>query len=150
MTLQELRDQVASESADIRVVLQELDEVRREAEGGPITSAIRNGGAALIAQCYTGIENILKRVAKYSSRSLPRGSDWHAELPTLFSVRSGGFIGEKLLEHLALMRRFRHVVHHGYGFKLHWESVQVAMNESRQTVEDVDAHLQSLDGQAGR
>jgi uncharacterized protein YutE (UPF0331/DUF86 family) len=54
----------------------------------------------------------------------------------MFKINSGGFIDEKLFEQLALMRRFRHVVHHGYGFKLSWESIQTAMKESREIVED--------------
>jgi len=146
--LQGLRNDIALEIVDIRMVLKELDEVLRDAENGPVTPAIRNGGAALVAQCYSGIENILKRIAKYGPKSLPNGPDWHIELLTMFSADSGGFLDQNLIEKLTRMRKFRHVVHHGYGFKLHWESVHVAMNESRHTVEDfinaADAHIQSL------
>lgn len=81
--------------------------------------------SAFLAQFYNGIENILKRFSRFFNKPFPKGADWHItlfrsfceppeeKLPLLFS--------KELEAKLASFRKFRHVVHHGYGFKLDWE-----------------------------
>jgi len=51
-------------------------------------------------------------------------------LPPLFD--------ESLASELAAYRKFRHVVHHGYGFQLEWER----MEEGIRRVENVFARFQ--------
>ena len=47
---------------------------------------------------------------------------------------------------LGAYRRFRHVVHHGYGFELEWERMQEGMQKVRSVFErfraQVEAYLQ--------
>src|SRR3989339_100365 len=138
MTLHELRSEVEAETADLRTVLSEIDQVLAEASVSGDSAAVRNGSAALVAQCYRGMENILKRIAKFQAKPIPSGADWHVALGMIYTVRDDnpdGFIQGSLLEKLTVMRRFRHVVHHGYGFKLHWGTIQVAAQEARGVVD---------------
>ena len=40
----------------------------------------KTAAAAFLAQFYTGIENILKRICRFRSVLIPRGDTWHVEL----------------------------------------------------------------------
>jgi hypothetical protein len=81
----------------------------------------KTAAAAFLAQFYGGIENILKRIHRYHGIPMPTGESWHADVfkrfcsppyavfPVLFD--------DELAAKLAPFRKFRHVVHHGYGFQ---------------------------------
>lgn len=83
---------------------------------------------AFMAQFYSGVENILKRICRFHGVELPKGDAWHLELfewfckpahsslPTLFD--------EELAKHVAAYRRFRHVVRHSYGLQLDWSRME--------------------------
>ncbi|MBL8027982.1 MAG: hypothetical protein JNL74_16295 [Fibrobacteres bacterium] len=145
MTLQELHKEIETANTELGSVLSELDEVMKESLISGDTPAIRNGGASLVAQCYSGIENILKRVAIFRDKKIPSGYDWHISLVKLFqtsdSLNSDSFVNDELFSKLNLMRKFRHVAHHGYGFKLNWQTVKTAAIE---TPEIVDTFMKSL------
>jgi len=75
-----------------------------------------------------GVENILKRIARFHGVELPHGERWHvklfeqfcpppaAPLPVLFS-------GE-LIRAMDAYRRFRHVIHHAYERDLDYEKMR--------------------------
>ncbi|MBU2055161.1 MAG: hypothetical protein KKC25_09320 [Proteobacteria bacterium] len=56
---------------------------------------------------------------------MPSGEIWHVELFRRFCAPSFPSLpvlfDESLSSDLAPYRKFRHVVHHGYGFQLDWE-----------------------------
>jgi hypothetical protein len=87
---------------------------------------IRDLAAAglFLANFYNGIENVLKRICRFHNIELPADSDWHVELAKLFCdpPREGLplLLDVELADQLAPYRQFRHVVHHGYGFRLRW------------------------------
>lgn len=81
--------------------------------------------ASFIAQFYNGIENIMKRIMKINGRALPKGENWHAELFNLFVGQGAPGFPVLFSEQEALvfkkLRKFRHIVYHGYSFRLEYE-----------------------------
>ena len=71
------------------------------------------------------IENILKRISRFYSVALPSGDMWHIDLFRRFCEPSlpplPVLFDDSLSSALAVYRKFRHVVHHGYGFQLDWD-----------------------------
>ena len=127
MTSEELREEVSIELENIETVLRELSILHEDAKGREVSVLEKTAASAFLAQYYSGIENILKRISRYRNVPLPSGEIWHVELfrrfceppfpslPVLFD--------ESLSSALAPYREFRHVVHHGYGFQLDWERI---------------------------
>jgi hypothetical protein len=86
---------------------------------------VRAALSSFIAQFYNGVENILKRIVKFKGMNLPKGENWHIELFNYFCEPN--LIGlpllfyEKESIHFKKLRKFRHIVYHGYSFRLEWE-----------------------------
>lgn len=101
----------------------------------------KTAAAAFLAQFYTGIENILKRISRYHGVPLPSGETWHVDLFQRFCSPSHPdlpeLFDETLGTALAPYRRFRHVAFHGYGFQLDWGR----MLEGVANVQDVFTRL---------
>jgi hypothetical protein len=124
MTVEDLREEINIELENIVRTLEELSALQRDTEGREPTIREKTAAAAFLAQFYNGIENILKRISHYHAVPLPAGDTWHIELfkcfcdppypplPSLFD--------SSLASEMAPYRKFRHVVHHGYGFQLDW------------------------------
>lgn len=99
----------------------------------------RGAAAMVIHQCYTGIENVLKRTARIIDKRLPEGGAWHMELLRQVSmatdqrpaVVSGG-MHARLIECLGV----RHIARTLYGFALDWERLRVHVEGLPQLVED--------------
>jgi hypothetical protein len=103
----------------------------------------KTAAAAFLAQFYTDIENILKRISRYHGVPLPSGETWHVDLFQRFCSPSHPdlpeLFDEALASALAPYRRFRHVAFHGYGFQLDWDR----MSEGVATVQDVFTRLEA-------
>ena len=84
--------------------------------------------AAFLAQFYTGIENILKRISYFHNVALPDGEGWHVELFQRFSSPGQSplptLFDPEFATSLAPYRRFRHVALHSYGFDLQWDKMK--------------------------
>lgn len=137
MTKTELLEELNIELELIETILLELKSLKEDVKGKEPTLRDKTAAAAFLAQFYGGIENILKRICRYQAVTLPAGDAWHIELfrrfcepayaplPVLFDVT--------LAAAMAPYRKFRHVVHHGYGFQLDW----ARMVEGIEQLEDV-------------
>ena len=126
MLLSELRQEIAIEANSIRQTLADLAIALQEAGGNPLSATQRTAAAAYMAQCYTGVENVLKRILRYCDVRLPTGGDWHIALLKLFRIGARqvpSLIDDTLFAALSDLRRFRHVVIHRYGFTLDSETV---------------------------
>jgi hypothetical protein len=103
----------------------------------------KTAAAAFLAQFYSGIENILKRISRYHNVPLPTGETWHVDLFQRFCPPSYPdlpvLFDEDLASALAPYRRFRHVAFHGYGFQLDWSR----MAEGVANVQDVFSQLKA-------
>jgi hypothetical protein len=125
MTSDELKEEIAIEIENIETVLRELSILYEEAKGREVSVREKTAASAFLAQFYSGIENILKRISRYSNVPLPTGENWHVELFRRFCAPPSNSLpvlfDESLSSELAPYRKFRHVVYHGYGFQLDWE-----------------------------
>jgi len=97
--------------------------------------AIREKTAAgtFLAEFYSGIENILKRISIFLNCSPKQGPTWHLELFSQFcsplSSSDIPLFDESLASALIPYRKFRHVVHHAYGFQLEWNRMKEGIDE---------------------
>jgi hypothetical protein len=133
MTAEELKAEIAIEFDALQQVVNELAALRRDVAGREPTVREKTAAAAFLAQFYSGIENILKRLNRFHRFELPAGESWHLDLfkrfcppgqpplPTLFD--------EALARQLGPFRRFRHVVHHGYGFQIEWDRMREGLDQ---------------------
>ncbi|MEW6215112.1 MAG: hypothetical protein AB1478_07930 [Nitrospirota bacterium] len=131
MTVEDLHDEINIELESIEATLRELSSLQNDIDDRDPTVREKTAAASFMAQFYSGIENILKRISRFQSVPLPTGETWHIELFNRFCTPS--FKGLPILfdESLALslspFRKFRHVVFHGYGFQLDWERMKEGM-----------------------
>jgi len=120
----EVRDEIVIELESMELIVNELQALLRDLKKREPTIREKTAAAAFLSQFYNGIENILKRISRYHSISLPEGETWHVELFKRFSspAYSGlpELFDEELAATLAPYRRFRHVTFHSYGFNLDW------------------------------
>jgi hypothetical protein len=78
--------------------------------------------AQTICNVYNWIEDVIASIAANIDGDVPKGENWHRELldqmtAPLADVRPS-VIDAKLRMELDELRRFRHVVRHGYGARL--------------------------------
>ncbi len=96
-------------------------------------ATLRNRAAAAnFAQSfYSGVENILKRTSKYCGVALPKSEQWHSELAERFTTEHHQSYQLPLLltpditAPITILRRFRHVIMHGYAMNLDWERMSL-------------------------
>lgn len=97
---------------------------------------VRDVAAAglFLSNFYNGIENILRRLCHFYDVEVPTGETWHIELVRSFCQppRQGlpGLFDDCLALDLAPFRRFRHVIHHGYGAQLRWQDMRPGVREA--------------------
>jgi hypothetical protein len=137
MTEKELFEEISIELEQIETVLRELNSLHDDVKGREPTVREKTAASSFLAQFYGGIENILKRIGRFNRVNLPKGDTWHVDLfkqycspphktlPLIFD--------EALAADMAPYRKFRHIVHHGYGFELDW----LRMQEGIEKIEDV-------------
>ncbi|MEW6218939.1 MAG: hypothetical protein AB1634_05305 [Thermodesulfobacteriota bacterium] len=124
MTWADLAEEIAIELELMQVTIQELSDLAEDAGDREPSIRDRTAAAAFLAQFYNGVENILKRTSRFHGVPLPTGETWHAELLKRFSAPGYAnlpiLLDHELLIKLSGYRKFRHVVHHGYGFQIEW------------------------------
>lgn len=125
MNIDDLKEEIGIESGLIDETINELLSLKKDIGDREPTVRERTAAAAFLAQWYNGVENILKRLYRYYNIAIPVGDNWHIELVkgVSESPREGLplLINHELFTDLAPFRKFRHVVHHGYGFQLEWD-----------------------------
>jgi hypothetical protein len=80
VTAEELKAEIAIEFDLLQQVVSELEALRRDVTGREPTVREKTAAAAFLAQFYSGIENILKRLSRFHGVLLPFGENWHLEL----------------------------------------------------------------------
>ena len=136
MTSDELIEEIRIELENIEIVLKELACLYEDVKSSEVSLRNKTAAAAFHAQFYGGIENILKRISRFYGVSLPSGNLWHVKLFRRFCkppLEPLPLLFDKALsEDLAPYRKFRHVVHHGYGFQLDWDRMQEGIERSHE------------------
>jgi hypothetical protein len=128
MKPEELKEETSIELELMEATVQELLALQQDVTGREPTVREKTAAAAFMAQFYSGVENILKRISRFHSVPLPTGDTWHVDLFKRFCSPPyeplPALFDEALESALAPYRRFRHVVHHGYGFQLDWNRMK--------------------------
>ncbi len=110
--------EVSIEQEYIRETLDVLQEALSRPEKDVIEwSAI----GACLHHCYTGMENMLKRILKFQQVLLSRSASSHKDL--LDVAIQQGIISAELSERLDVYRGFRHFFVHAYGVLLREEEL---------------------------
>jgi uncharacterized protein YutE (UPF0331/DUF86 family) len=111
--MDELLQDIAAEKERIDDTLAALTKTLRRKRRGFVELAAM---ATCLHNCYSGMENLLKRVFKYFQIPLPDSATSHKDLLDLAVER--GIISQELSEALDEYRAFRHFFVHGYGIAL--------------------------------
>jgi hypothetical protein len=124
MRLTDLAQEIDIEFESMQFTVNELAALRHDIADREPTIRELAAAALFLANFYSGVENVLKRIGRFHRVEVPVGSDWHLELLRSFGdpPREGlpFILNEELVNDLGPFRQFRHVVHHGYGFRLRW------------------------------
>jgi hypothetical protein len=91
---------------------------------------------AVFQNCYNGIENIFKQCCKYHAVTLPTSENWHVTLmqwfcdtePRTFATLPI-LVPPPLRGNMTKLRKFRHVIMHGYSFTLDTDLVYTALTD---------------------
>ncbi len=155
MSASELTEEVRLELRQMERVVQELEALDADVGKGPGTLREEAAAGQFLASFYMGVENVLKRMARYHQVELPRSEQSHVELFRWFCPTTQHrpplpvLFPELLASEMKAYRRFRHVVHHAYGIELKWErmvegiqNVRPVFDRFRRQVEDVLADLE--------
>ena len=125
MNPERLKLEILIELKEMSIVIDDINLLMKETDLTTPSNIQKAATSSLVAQFYTGIENILKRISKYYNFNIPKSDNWHIELferfcepnelnlPVLFD----NFLREELVNY----RKFRHFVFHGYSNKITWE-----------------------------
>jgi hypothetical protein len=137
MSVDSLREEVLIEVERLASTVHELQVLSQDLAGCEPTLREKAAAAVFLAQFYTGIENILKRICHFMQVPLPGGETWHVELFKRFCDPSYAplpvLFDNVLAASLAPFRKFRHVVYHGYAIELDW----LRMREGIEGIADV-------------
>lgn len=135
----ELAEQVDIEFEAIQLTLDEIASLRKNVSGHEPTVRELAAAGLFLANFYNGIENVLKRICRFHEIDIPASSNWHVELVKAFCdpPREGlpMLLDHQLADDLAPFRQFRHVVHHGYGFRLSWPHRRIVEQRGWLTLE---------------
>ena len=148
MTLEILQEEISIELELMAKIVHEVSSLCLDVSGRQPTVREKTAAAAFLAQFYGGIENILKRIHRFYKLPLPEGNTWHLDLFNRF-CHSGHAMLPVLFDHnlasaLAPLRKFRHVVHHGYGFQIEWDMMSEGLNSLKTVFAEVSLALKSF------
>jgi len=131
MNAEELRNEIDIECEYLETLVQEVASLCADVEEREPTVRERTAAGAFLAQFYGGVENILKRIHRYYNLPLPTGDTWHVDLFKRFCSPGFGklpvLFNTELATSLAPFRKFRHVMHHGYGFQIEWSMMLMGL-----------------------
>lgn len=107
--------------------------------------------AAMLHSFFTGIENVLKRIALHLDGGVPAGQAWHSRLLECMAEPTGqraAVISIALRDTLRGYLAFRHMFRHAYSFDIHWSRmaplVKACDHTLRRFEEELDAFVRSL------
>ncbi len=143
MNIDSLREEISIQLEYLDATVDEIKALQIDLESRQPTVRELAASAKFLADFYTGIENILKRICRCCDVEMPTGDDWHAELfarfcrPTFENLPV--VFDDDRRKSFAKYRQFRHVVRQGYTMQLDWE----LMAEGLENIGDVYAAFKS-------
>jgi len=136
----------------VGVGLGQLDELLRAY--GPLIERCRTAEpdhieraalAAMLHSFYTGIENLLRRVALEADGQAPRGDLWHRRLLDQMSAGTSerpAVIDGELRAVLRPYLDFRHMFRHAYAFELQWKKMREPVMRCEETLSALREQVQ--------
>ncbi len=125
MNPERLKVEILIELKEMSIVIDDINVLMNETDLTTPSNIQKAATSSLVAQFYTGIENILKRISKYHKVNLPKSDSWHIELFERFCESNDKnlplLFDDFLKNELINYRKFRHFVYHGYSNKISWE-----------------------------
>lgn len=126
MNIDELRGEIAIQLELMDQTVSEIEAIQTDL-GSRQPSRREVAAAAFLSDFYNGVENVLKRISHCYEIRLPTGEDWHTELFNRFCEPAFQNLpvvfGHEQMSTMAVFRRFRHVIRHGYVMLLDWERI---------------------------
>lgn len=99
----------------------------------------------IIANFYSGVENIFEYIAKEIDSDLSSGKDWHIKLLDSMSQEIVGVrpavISKETKDKLSRYLKFRHKFRHMYFFDFNWEEMDTLLEELIRTKEQLFLEL---------
>jgi hypothetical protein len=133
MTNTELREEIEIELDSLQTIVTELSQLDQDIGDHRPTLREKTAAGAFLAQFYTGIENILKRICTFYAMPLPEGTQWHITLFKYFCEPARPplpiLFDDDFATRLSSFRNFRHAFFHAYGFQLDWERMRPGIAE---------------------
>lgn len=142
-----LRKQAALERKALRRLLELYGPLLVEVAEREPSAVELSSLAAMLHSFYSGIENILKRIAMEVDNGMPEGEFWHRELlkrMTKPSQARPAAISEALWKILREYLGFRHMFRHAYTFDLRWEKMRPLVQDCQQTLALFEAELDAF------
>lgn len=143
-----LPEEISIELELMAQIVSEVSSLCHDVAGRLPTVRERTAAAAFLAQFYGGVENILKRIHRYYNVPLPTGDTWHLDLFKRFCPPGKDplplLFDEELASALSPFRKFRHVVHHGYGFQIEWEMMSEGLVSLEAVFQEVSVVFDSF------
>ena len=128
-----LRKLASQLKKDIKISIELSEQVQEFAEEVPVYDVYSKNPyiyavAMNLQHFYTSLESSFKRVVKEMEGSPPNGESWHRELLEQVTLEieevRPALISENIKKKLDELRRFRHVVIHGYEYELDWSQIK--------------------------
>lgn len=120
-----VREHLTLELHSLQRVVAMAERLQQSNERGEFDERDVFASASVIQNMYSGLENIFKQIAKYYSIPLPVQPEWHITLMNWYSsVEPRPFPQLPILvppeqhDTVTNLRKFRHVIMHGYSFTL--------------------------------
>lgn len=145
MSSKELAVAIEYELEALRTIVRELKYLEVVVRGREPSIREKTAAGAFLAQFYTGIENVLKRISYFYGVPLPSGDTWHLDLFDRFCEPTESplpvLFDAALATQISPFRRFWHVVHHGYSFELEWDRMREGIGKVEPTFHQFEARL---------
>jgi hypothetical protein len=122
-----LRKQIEVERQQLRRLIEVHQPLLVECEVREPTHIELSALAFFLETFYSGIENMLKRIAVELDGDLPQGDSWHRKLLDLAATptdKRRKIISSRLKIALQEYLAFRHVSRYSYSFHLQWNKME--------------------------
>ncbi|MFW5890906.1 MAG: hypothetical protein ACOCQA_03680 [bacterium] len=138
---------------DFKITVELSEQVKEFADNVPdYESSSKNPYIYAVAMnlqhFYTSLETSFKRIVKELDGDLPEGSSWHRELLEQVTLEiekvRPAFISENIKSELDELRRFRHIVRHGYEYELDWSQIQPLVNSLDEIISQLENDYQKF------
>lgn len=148
-----LKSEIQAELGKIQKVIYEIDSLYSKIKDATPSLVELSAMATFLHNFYSGVENIMKRIASALDNDIPRGTSWHADLLARMSIEIArirkNVFSQDTINELAEYLSFRHMFIHSYGFELKWSKMHLLVESISRVFEkvknDIEKFLLHLD-----